>query len=231
MNLYGICIIASIILGITFISINLALNKVPKELIVLQTMLNITCTIYFSRLYTVITVHKHEINILNAGLSSLGAAIGLAISTLIFTAIYNESKEKVKSIVVTALPLMYGISKLGCHFSGCCYGIQYNGPFSIESKIDNTIQLFPIQLVESVVYIVLFLISILLFYTKRIKDYITIELVIYTVVKFLLDYLRYREKQWSLSINQITCLVVLVILLIRHLALKKYNRDSERGVT
>ena len=44
---------------------------------------------------------------------------------------------------------MYSIGKIGCLLVGCCYGIEYSGPFSIVYNYSYSdivgVRLFPIQ--------------------------------------------------------------------------------------
>ena len=63
MNLYGICIILSFILGFFFIVINLRVSKIPNNIIGYLIMLSLSCMLYFSKLYTVIVAKDKSINI------------------------------------------------------------------------------------------------------------------------------------------------------------------------
>lgn len=210
MNVYGICIILSFVLGFFFIVINLRISKIPSNIIGYLIMLSIACTIYFAKLYTVIVSNDKSINILNAGLSSLGGAFGLLLSVLIIGNIYKKDKDILYTIYVLALPLMYSISKLGCHFVGCCKGI----------RMKNEEVIFPIQLVESIVFLLTFIVSMLLYYHKVNINYIALELVLCSSLKFILDFFRQDHMGKLLTINQIVCIIFLVIGLIERVYIK-----------
>ena len=89
-NLYGFFIVLSFIIGFIFISINLVSIKMPKSMITSLYLLNIVCSIYFAKLLTIITSNDKSINIVNAGLSSLGGMFGFLLSICIFVKIYQK---------------------------------------------------------------------------------------------------------------------------------------------
>lgn len=229
MNLYSVMILTSIILGFTFIYVNLRINKIPKNIIGYMLLLSATCVIYFAKLLTVITSHNSSVNILNAGLSSLGGATGLLISAIIFTKIFKEKTKVIQETYVLSLPIMYGISKLGCHFAGCCYGIPYDGIFYTTSKLEKIHdKLFPIQLVESVIFIIIFIVSIIIYYKKVKINYLAVVIIMCAVAKFMLDYLRYYNIGKVITVNQVICFIFLVIgavILIKD----KHKERKEKG--
>lgn len=107
---------------------------------------------------------------------------------------------------------MYGISKLGCHFAGCCYGIPYDGIFYTTSKFEEVYdKLFPIQLTESIVFIIIFIVSIIIYYKKVKINYLAVEMIMCAVAKFMLDYLRYSNIGKVITINQVICFIFLII--------------------
>ena len=222
MSIYSIMILTSIILGFAFIYVNLRINKIPRSIIGYMLLLSIYCIIYFAKLLTVITSHDSSVNILNAGLSSLGGATGLLISVIVFTKIYKEKTRVIQESYAISLPIMYGISKLGCHFAGCCYGIPYNGIFYTTSKFEETYdKLFPIQLTESIVFIIIF-------YKKVKINYLAIEMIMCAVAKFVLDYLRYSNIGKVITINQVICFIFLIIGTIILIKDKYKERKGKR---
>lgn len=229
MSMYGIMILSSFIIGFLFIFINLNINNVPKNMILYQILLSAICTMYFSKYVTVLTSGDLAVNFLNAGLSSLGGAGGLLISVVIFTKIYTDNKKLFYETFALALPIMYGISKLGCHFAGCCYGIPYNRIFYTTSKFEETYdKLFPIQLTESIVFIIIFIVSIIIYYKKVKINYLAIEMIMCAVAKFMLDYLRYSNLGKVITINQVICFIFLIIGTIILIKDKYKERKGKR---
>lgn len=122
------------------------------------------------------------------GLSSLGGAIGYVDSLFV----YNKIKP-IKNFgtilhrFIYVLPLIYGISKIGCYFRGCCGG--YHSEFSL-------------QLVEACLFILLFFIGL--------YGIPNILVMLCSSLKFGLEFLR-NPNTGVLSANQITCIVILAI--------------------
>lgn len=229
MSLYSIMILASIIIGFTFIYVNLRINKIPRSIIGYMLLLSVSCIIYFAKLLTVITSHDSSVNILNAGLSSLGGATGLLISVIVFTKIYKERTKVIQESYAISLPIMYGISKLGCHFAGCCYGIPYDGILYTTSKFENNYdKLFPVQLVESIVFIIIFIVSIIIYYKKVKINYLAIEMIMCAVAKFMLDYLRYSNIGKVITINQLICFIFFIIGTVILIKDRYKERKSKR---
>ena len=124
-----------------------------------------------------------------------------------------------------AIPLMYGISKIGCFLAGCCYGIKYNGPLSITYKYSlsapKNISLLPIQIIETITFILIYL--YISKKKKENKNIIGITLLLCGLSKFLLDYLRMNHIDKILTVNQIVSIPFIIIGLI--LYFKEKSRE------
>ena len=133
----------------------------------------------------------------------------------IFTKISKEHKTELWTVYVLALGLMYAVSKLGCLFAGCCIGMRYQGPGSIR-YLDNGAAgeyLFPVQLAETILFLLAFLLLHRMAERKR-NGIIPKSLLLYAILKFALDYLRYYETRRLFSANQWGCLLVIAIVLL-----------------
>ncbi len=111
---------------------------------------------------------------------------------------------------------MYGIGKIGCSLAGCCYGIEYTGPLSISYKYSYSapkeINLFPVQLLESIVFIIIF--WYIFDKIKKLKSNSNIigqTLIICGIAKFILDYLRMNHLGKVFTINQIVSMIFVLI--------------------
>jgi len=147
----------------------------------------------------------------------MGGMIGTILSIIIMCFLFKEQRNHYVKCYVMSLPLIYGVSKLGCFLVGCCYGMPYDGPLSVcyvkEGVMSPDHSVFPVQLAECVSFV---LMSVLFFYLvchKNIKNIVSIEIVSCCVLKFLLDYLRERSG-FSLSINQKACIIVSGIVVV-----------------
>lgn len=207
--LYGKFIALSIILSIIFNYMYLKKEKVSKNIVILSIlMISIFC-IVGAKILTLLITFNENINLFNAGLTSYGGAIGIIVGSILFYKLSGES-EVIKSNILS-LPLMYSIAKLGCFFGGCCYGIPYNGMFSVTYVNGLNIPLFPIQLLESILFIFIFILGFIL---KNRKNMIELLIILCASIKFILDYLRYSHLNIMLSINQIISLFIIIFCLI-----------------
>lgn len=129
--------------------------------------------------------------------------------TLLFTPIYLAIVTKLFKLDVlleisySAIPIasMGTCMKIGCFLNGCCGGIVLNG---VE---------FPVQLLEAgislVIVVVLF---ILQRKSQNAKNLFAWYMVMYSVTRFFIEYLRDTPKNiLSMSMGQVTSLVVLVL--------------------
>ncbi len=109
------------------------------------------------------------------------------------------------------MPLVYGISKIACFLSGCCGGIPYNGLFYVIYPRGLNIPQFPIQIVEALISLIIFLICHKLRNNKNIA-YITLILI--AIVKASLDFLRYDHLTIKITTNQIFSIVLILITIL-----------------
>jgi hypothetical protein len=119
---------------------------------------------------------------------------------------------------------MYGIGKIGCAFAGCCAGIHYDGIFHVVTDKGN---LFPMQIAEAVIFILIYIISMIIYY-KDIYDPFASS-VIYAVVKMLLDFLRDTHEDKIISANQIMCLAIVIILIV-YIIVRKRQRFLKKAI-
>ena len=218
LRLYGVMILLSILIGMGYIYLSLKEEIKKNKLILLYYLLYVVCAFLFGKYYTMITTG--EFDIIKAGLSSYGGLLGVVFSSYVFERIIPLNNKLIKSSIIS-LPLVYGISKLACFFAGCCDGIPYTGLFNIVYPFQRNINQFPIQIVETISFILLFIIVNKMRNNKYIS-YITFILAL--VLKFSLDFFRYDHITIILSKNQIFSIVLFVVtlfLFIRKLIYEK----------
>lgn len=210
--IYGIMMVLSIITGILYIAFQLKKEKLDIKIIYYFIMLFISCTIFGSISISYLINGQISLN-------SYAGAISLIICSIIFNKIVPLDNKYLKYSIISC-PLIYALGKIGCFIVGCCYGIPYNGILSVTYTNGLNIPLFPIQLVESIVFLILFFI-INHFKDKKNITYITI--IVCVIVKFLLDFLRYEHLNKIITTNQIISIgfILVVILLMIKRNLKK----------
>jgi len=207
--IYGMLIVISILLGSAYIYFSLKKEKVDLKNIGLYYILLVSFSLVFGKIFTAVT-NPEEFNVFTAGLSSYGGLVGLVLSSYIFEKILPMDNKLIKSSII-ALPLIYAVGKFACFFAGCCYGIPYNGFFSVTYVDGLNISLFPVQLVETLVFIIIFMICHRL---RENYNIIYIVFVLYVVFKFLLDFLRYDHVNVLLTVNQIFSIILFLVVVI-----------------
>ena len=217
---YGIILLISISIGLFYTFRMLKKDGIKDKNIYLYILLYVLFAFVFGKFYTMIS--SNEINILKAGLSSYGGLVGVIIATIIFELILPTNKKLIKYVIIS-LPLTYGIAKIGCFIAGCCYGIPYNGIFNVIYKDGLNIPLFPIQITETIVFVIIFIICNKL---RNNKNIIFITTFIAIIAKFLLDFLRYEHINKILSTNQIFSLIILVVMIIVYLLKLKFKKTN-----
>ncbi len=150
------------------------------------------------------------------GLSSVGGLAGMYAASLTLALISGKSGEisiMLKNCTLI-LPLMYSISKIGCLLAGCCHGISYHGAFSIHytGKNTNTMDVFPVQLTETVLFLIIFLLGMLL--QKKNRNTVPIIFIVSALTKFLLDFLRESHTGEIISFTQMLCLLLILTEII-----------------
>lgn len=214
-NLYGLMIILSLIANIIAEIFLLKRTDIISEektaLIALESI---------GVIIGAILLHNFEIGNfklykqISLGLSSYGALIGAILMMLLYCLVFKRNVLEMGKYLLMPIPLMYGIGKLGCFFAGCCHGIEYNGPLSIVynySKLAEAgVHYFPIQLVESIVFILIFIILIIL-YKKNYSKITEIELITCAFSKFALEYLRISHVDVVISTTQIISIVFFLL--------------------
>ena len=216
-NFYGFIIILSLIIGLVFICFNARELKFTKEDIFFLVVYLLVGVIVGAKYYDYfVNIHKYKsFNFFALGLSSYGAVIGIIIMLLIYSKQMKKDFITMLKLIVPALPLIYGLSKIACFISGCCYGIEYDGIFSITYNYSHSapkgVSLFPIQIVETIVFLLIFI----FFYINRnkIKDknYVGYMFIVCGFFKFILDFFRHIHVSEIISTNQIFSLIFIVI--------------------
>lgn len=161
--------------------------------------------------------------IYKAGLVFYGGLIGGVCFYLIgmrflFQACYYPS---LTNSLAVCIPLFHFFGRLGCLFAGCCYGIEYHG-FGHIVYVRNGVPLetFPVQLVESIIEIIIFLLLLLRYCVltrKERNNMLLIYFMVYSICRFFIEFLRGDPNRGFfsfLSFSQIISIIVLVATII-----------------
>jgi phosphatidylglycerol:prolipoprotein diacylglycerol transferase len=138
------------------------------------------------------------------------------------------------------LPFAHAFGRLGCFCAGCCYGIEYHGPFAVQFPFNeispelSEVERFPVQLFEAFLNMICF--GVLLFIMmKNIKkkpeerklkqgQLMGIYLTYYLIARTFLELLRgdsVRGKIGFLSTSQIISILLIPVAIYFLLARKR----------
>lgn len=224
---YAVMILLSFIagnLGMYVLNIRSGIKKnISGYLILLSPMMSLFCGVCLTYVIS---------GFRNYGLSSIGGLIGMYTAVLTMS-LMNSNKENMRTMFqncTIVLPLMYSISKIGCFLAGCCHGIEYRGVFCIRYTGHGNIHnydVFPVQIAETVVFLGIFIAGILLD-KRKVRNTVWIVFVLSAFAKGLLDFLRESHSGVLISMNQILCIMLIIIGLVVMYSLKKFaQRKSE----
>lgn len=211
-NFYGTFLILSIIIGITIYDIFLIKWKVRNIHIAVLNCLFLFLIVIGGIGLTIIEnfIFYRKLVI---GVASYGGLLGMISAIFIFTKFFKYNIHHFFKILFISVPLMYSISKIGCFLSGCCYGIEYEGLANViyisSHMAPLNIPLFPIQLVESLTFLLIFIYLILL-YKRKNNKIISISLILCGIAKYFLEFLRY-SWQPIITFTQVISLLFILI--------------------
>lgn len=173
--------------------------------------------------------------LLQGGFVFYGGLIGGAVGILIYTKMYKLNTLKFFDLFALVMPLGHAIGRVGCFYSGCCYGMRYDGPFSCEytktlGMTPLNTPLLPIQLIEALLLMILFSVLMFFYFKMRKSGLITATyLYAYSVIRFVLEFFRGDKERgliFGFSTSQIVSIVIVVfvtILLIVKIKKKAVN--------
>lgn len=220
---YSVMILLSFIIGLLAQFVLNIKSGVEKRFTIYLTALSLLLSMELGLALTYVTSKGNGF-----GLSSIGGLAGMYAAALIIGAISRDrySAKAMLDNCTLILPLMYSVSKVGCLLGGCCCGRSYHGPCCIEYTRHGVVSdgVFPVQLAETVVFFVIFIIGITMA-RKRKKNAVLIVFVSSASAKFLLDFLRYSHRNCEISTNQSLCLIMLLIVTVA-IIVKKCRKQS-----
>ena len=182
-------------------------------------------------------------NYLFGGLVFYGGLIGAFLGIFCYCKQYHLSYVSYMDVFAPLIPFVHGIGRIGCFCSGCCYGIEYHGPFAIQFPYNEAVpQLsqvprFPVQLLEALMNFLLCGILFCLMKKKNLRNgrLMGIYLIYYSIPRFLLEMLRGDKIRGSISIFSTSQLISLILLpvgivLVRGKWVEKHCKEEKSGV-
>ena len=147
------------------------------------------------------------------GLIYYGGLLGAIAAMLVFARKKQESAWSVFDLVVTSVPLAHAFGRVGCVLNGCCFGrlhenwpaIRYpSGSLAwwqhlhmdmIDRSALQSMPVHPVQLYESICNLLIYVLLVLVYRRHRRAGIVAATyLMVYPVVRFLLEFLRGDER-------------------------------------
>lgn len=197
-------------------------SKVPKLISVMSFSI-ILCGITFGYFIEVIKcVNQNNIDAIiyinSCGFVAYGGIIGGLVSGYVYSKHEKIDTEKVMDSLACTFPISHSVARVGCFFSGCCYGIEYDGLFSVKYW-DKDFCCLPWQLLEAMLD---FILGIIIYRIVEQKKYqgkcVWIYLSVYSVYRFCLEFVRGDEIRgvWGLfSASQYISIGVILFIVIK----------------
>ena len=178
--------------------------------------------------------------IVGGGLVYYGGLIGALLGALRYVLHFKAPVSAMLDLGFAGVPLFHAFGRIGCFLAGCCYGAEYHGALAVtfpennQGKAPADVELFPIQLTEALLNIILWAILFTV-YRRTSRRWLTsgLYLVSYGTIRFILEFFRgdlIRGSILSLSSSQFISIFAVaagVLLLIDPKWLDKFGGKND----
>ncbi|HHX28042.1 MAG: prolipoprotein diacylglyceryl transferase [Bacillota bacterium] len=159
------------------------------------------------------------------GLAIHGVLIGGSLAALVYSRVKKMHFLTLMDVVAPSVALGQGIGRIGCFFSGCCYGIKTSGTWGFQTRYAPGLR-HPYQLYESVLDLALF--AALLYLSSRIRapgGLFVVYAGAYSLIRFFLEFFRENDDYfYGLSFGQWFSLVTVVLATATYIGLHRKSR-------
>lgn len=178
-------------------------------------------------------------DVLQGGFVFYGGFFGGLLAAFLYAKTQKKSLWLYLMTIAPGIPVAHAFGRVGCFMAGCCYGIpseEFGIAFTNALGAPNGIKLFPVQLLEAALLLILGLImQIYLMRTKRHHSVIYIYLFAYPVIRIITERFRYddAERGIFLGLSTSTWISIAIIaagLIMLFIDLKKGFREPEEPV-
>lgn len=157
------------------------------------------------------------------GLVYYGGFIGAVVVAFIYLKFKKISMPKILDVFVPALALGHFFGRIGCFFSGCCYGRECDLAFAINNR-------YPTQLFEAFCNLIIFFV-LHQFNKKEHKPGLTflLYLIVYPGMRFIIEFFRGDDRGvfiLGLSVGQVTSIGIIIVSIL--IIIFKYRNQYEK---
>ncbi|PKK91471.1 MAG: prolipoprotein diacylglyceryl transferase [Candidatus Wallbacteria bacterium HGW-Wallbacteria-1] len=178
------------------------------------------------------------IRIDQGGLVFFGGLIGAIAGSILYLRYHGLPILSTADLLIPSVSLGQAIGRLGCHFNGCCYGIDWHGPFAchVADSVNSAMvyQRFPVQILSSVANLAIF--GILLYMDRKQSwngKILTGYMILYSASRFSLEFLRGDDRGLFVgpfSVSQIISLCIMVAGILLMISKRKQNDERSEVI-
>ena len=193
---------------------------------------------------TIIELNLSLMEIISGGFVFYGGLIGGALGLLLYAKIFKVKLLKIVDVYAAVIPLGHACGRVGCFLGGCCYGMEYDGPFShtyheevLNMSTPIGVPLFPVQLFEAAMLLLLFVPMLILYFRKKPEQTGicgAVYLYAYAVIRFVLEYFRGDKERGSFlafSTSQIISILIIAFVTVFIIVIRKKNKAKTAELT
>lgn len=217
-GVYGLCIAFGGLLAGLLTMLNAKYSKLNRyDLLEMMTFVVVGAIVGSKLLFIIVgwetimdIFSKHGFNsdtlmsVMQGGFVFYGGFIGGLLAIILYSRTKYAKKNKITLThylmdIAPAIPLAHCFGRIGCFMAGCCYGIpseKYGIAFTHSLGAPNGIKLFPVQLLEAGLLLIL-AICMQFFYMKSKRRHcaIYIYLLAYPIIRTITEQFRYDNAE------------------------------------
>jgi len=155
--------------------------------------------------------------LLSGGAVFYGGLYGALLAAWLYCRKYRVDIAGAAALYTPALPLFHLFGRLGCFFTGCCWGVEWRHGVVYQEALaaPNGVPLLPVQLIEAGMLLLIFFFLLLTEARLREKQLLLpLYLALYSAGRFILEFFRGDELRgiFLLSTSQWIAAATLALL-------------------
>ncbi len=234
--IYNFFIFLAVILGGIACIVNakiLDFSKMEKLILLSYILIGAIVGAKYYTFLATMNLQGRVFSVFTEGLSAYGAVIGVLVMVFVFSRQIRRKYLDLLYIMTPAIPLMYSVGKIGCAIAGCCHGIVYEGVFNVtygtRSPAPTNVSLFPVQHLESLVFLIIFIYLQYCLHKKMEKMMIVGQMFLLCgLSKFALEFLRMSHNGVILSSTQMVSIIFIVIGIVMIVINRRKNTQQKK---
>ncbi len=170
------------------------------------------------------------LNVMQGGFVFYGGFFGGLLAAFLYAKSQKKSLWLYLMTIAPGIPLAHAFGRMGCFMAGCCYGIpseEFGIAFTHSLGAPNGIKLFPVQLLESALLLLLALIM-QIYYTrsKHHHGVIYLYLFIYPVIRIITEQFRYDDAERGIFLGLSTSTWISIGIFVAGLVILLMDRKK-----